>query len=192
MQWGVGSFIGGLLQGERSSDHFSIGGRLTSISAVLSRYPQAASISNSHFGSTGASVSSSSCHRRKEVTMTKMTNSEEQNVKAIIGFFVVAITVIVLTVFMLPLYALQGWVVVNLWTWFVPAALTTWIPSVWQAFGLTLLVGVVRYKAPKDDDDKTTKEKLVTLGKTVMYEILGPLASLGIGAIVKFWIMKGM
>ena len=40
--------------------------------------------------------------------------------------------------------------------------------------------------------DKTTKEKLVTLGKTVMYEILGPLASLGIGAIVKFWIMKGM
>jgi len=124
--------------------------------------------------------------------MTKMTNSEEQNVKAIIGFFVVAITVIVLTVFMLPLYALQGWVVVNLWTWFVPAALTTWIPSVWQAFGLTLLVGVVRYKAPKDDDDKTTKEKLVTLGKTVMYEILGPLASLGIGAIVKFWIMKGM
>lgn len=112
------------------------------------------------------------------------------------GFVVVvmiALTIAAITALMFPIWAFQGWVVVKLWTWFVPAALTTFVPSLWQAVGLMILIGVFRYKAPeyKSETEETKKNRWKSLGTTFLYGILAPLASLGVGAIVKFWIMKG-
>jgi hypothetical protein len=105
--------------------------------------------------------------------------------KLIIGVVVVA----VMTALLMPAYALQGWVVVNLWSWFVPEALTTWVPSVWEAVGLMILIGVIRYKPPKIDQDEDPIKNLKAAGKTYLFEFFGPLISLGFGAIVKFWML---
>jgi hypothetical protein len=67
------------------------------------------------------------------------------------------------------------------------------VPSVWQAAGLALLLSVLRYKAPKYEPETEEKKKnrWKSIGNAFLYEILTPLAALGIGAIIKFWILKG-
>ena len=112
------------------------------------------------------------------------------NITGALVAIIVAALVGAITVLMLPIYALQGWVITKLWAWFVPTTLIAWAPSLWQAVGLVILIGVIRYKAPgvKEEDEK---KKWRNIGVMFLYQILGPLGSLGLGAIIKFWIMKG-
>lgn len=102
---------------------------------------------------------------------------------------VVALVSLPLTMFV------RGWAVATLWNWFVPFA---WpgAPAlgIAPAIGLMLLVGATRHIRPTSPTDEewvkaNPKEALARAYRSCLAALLSPLLSVGLGYIIRFWIM---
>lgn len=79
------------------------------------------------------------------------------------------------------LITLRGWVIAKLWLWLIVPTFGLRALSVWQAIGLSVIVGVLTMKAPDKDDDSvletTLRYTLYTLMSYGMALLLGYIAA---------------
>jgi hypothetical protein len=78
------------------------------------------------------------------------------------------------------LIALRGWVIATLWRWLVVPTFGLRVLSVWQAIGLSVIVGVLTMKTPDNDDDSA----LETVIKILAYSAVSYAVVLVLGWIV--------
>lgn len=96
------------------------------------------------------------------------------------------ITVLAAVIF-LPLFALAlipvllwyGWAASVLWGWFVAPTFGAPAISVSQAAGISLVIGLLRFKLSAAKDETKLSTKLIAL-------LIGPPCSVGLGWVVKW------
>jgi hypothetical protein len=62
-------------------------------------------------------------------------------------------------VFTIPLYILEGWVVVKLWGWFVVPRFGAHPISIAEGIGLSLIASLVTHEFTPDDESKSVEER---------------------------------
>ena len=77
----------------------------------------------------------------------------------------------------------QGFVLAQMWAWFVVPLFHLPALSVAAAIGLALTVGMVTRNSEPEDKDKSTAERLIT---SLIKAFLAPVITLAMG-----WIVKG-
>ena len=82
------------------------------------------------------------------------------------------------------LIVLRGWVLSKLWLWLIVPTFGLRVLSVWQAIGLSVIVGVLTMKA-SDPDDDTVLETTIRL---TIYAVLSYGMALSVGYVVSHWI----
>lgn len=76
--------------------------------------------------------------------------------------------------------ALRGWVLATLWTWLMVPIFGFARLTVWQAIGVSLIVGVFTMKMPRDDDDNALQSVI----KIVIYSVVSYAFALLLGWVV--------
>lgn len=84
---------------------------------------------------------------------------------------------LILTPFMI---ALRGWVIATLWRWLIVPTFSLHVLSIWQAIGLSVMVGVLTMGVPDADDDSVLETTL----RIVAYTVVAYAISLALGWIV--------
>lgn len=82
------------------------------------------------------------------------------------------------------LVALRGWVLAKLWLWLIVPTFGLRALSVWQAIGLSVIVGVLTMKAPDADDDTV----LETTIRFTIYSVMSYGMALLLGWIAAYQI----
>ena len=80
-----------------------------------------------------------------------------------------------------PLAVLNGWVITVMWGWFITPQFGLVAPSLVNAIGLALFVGLFRGSQPTDDDD----DMALAVGKAIGRSVVSPLFTLAIGFVVQ-------
>lgn len=84
----------------------------------------------------------------------------------------------------IPMVALRGWVLSLLWRWLFVPIFGLPALSVWQAIGVSVVVGVFQMRGPKDDDDSI----LEGVPRSTIYSVLTYAVALASGWIVSWQI----
>ena len=103
--------------------------------------------------------------------------------KVIVAAIVGPLSIAFLVALMVPIDLFSAWVIIKLWGWFLPTI--SFVPTLWQVFGVLYIFGLLTYKSPDPEKrGKKSEHPFKDLGYMLGSRILASAASLGIGALI--------